>query len=70
MVVRFGGADYAMHINPQAVLNNKLQHVHLNFLRFVSGASKQIPNVVLLHKFKAAPVACHLLRLVSRILNS
>ena len=63
------GADYALHKKPGAALDNNLQRIHLNFLRLISGASKHVPNVVMLHEFKAAPLVCHWLRLVLRFWN-
>ena len=63
------GAAYAMHGSPLSALDNSLQRIHLNFLRVVSGASNHVPNVVLLHEFKAAPLVCHWLRLVLRFWN-
>jgi hypothetical protein len=63
------GADYVMHKKPHAALDNKLQRIHLNYLRLISGASKHVPNMVLLHEFKAAPMVCHWLRLALRFWN-
>jgi hypothetical protein len=63
------GADWALLKSPRAALDNPLQRIHLNFLRFVSGAANHVPNEVMLHDFKAAPMVCHWLRLVLRFWN-
>lgn len=63
------GADCSMFKSAESALDNDLQRIHLRFLRFVSGAANHVPNVVLLHEFKAVPVVCHWLRLVLRFWN-
>lgn len=63
------GADYSMYNTVSSALNNPLQRVHLNYLRLVSGASPHVPNIALLHEFKAAPLVCYWLRLVLRFWN-
>jgi hypothetical protein len=63
------GADWALHNSPKSALDNPLQRIHLNFLRFVSGAATHVPNEVMLQEFKAAPMVCHWLRLVLRFWN-
>lgn len=72
------GVDYLTLPGPTAngtsyyhlVPDSPLEHVQLDFLRFVGGVNRSAPNWVLLQEFNVQPIQAHLVTCIVRMWNS